>query len=167
MLKRFEYNRIKAVEYANKWAYLRNPRYIDFDKYGGDCTNFCSQSIYEGSKVMNYTKTFGWYYNSSYDRSPSWTGVKYLYNFLINNNSQGPQAIETSIEKIELGDIIQLSTNGQDFHHSVVVVSTGNIPSIDNIFISCHTYDSRRRPLNTYNIYNMRCIHITGVMKYV
>ena len=80
-----EYNRKLAIEYAKKWAYKRNPKYYNYDLLGGDCTNFISQCIYEGCKIMNYTKTYGWYYNSANDKSPSWTGVDFLYKFLINN----------------------------------------------------------------------------------
>ena len=43
---------------------------------------------------MNYTPIFGWYYRSSSDRTASWTGVEYLYNFLIGNRSVGPYAVE-------------------------------------------------------------------------
>ena len=57
-----EYDRNSATEYAKKWAYLRNPKYYNFDPVGGDCTSFTSQCIYEGSKVMNYDKKNGWYY---------------------------------------------------------------------------------------------------------
>lgn len=51
-----EYQREKAVEYAKKWAYRRNPNYYNYDAVGGDCTNFASQCIYAGSQVMNYNK---------------------------------------------------------------------------------------------------------------
>ena len=37
------YNREKAVSYAEKWAFSRNPRYMSFDGIGGDCTSFVSQ----------------------------------------------------------------------------------------------------------------------------
>ena len=40
-----EYEREKAVQYAKKWAYGRNPEYFNFDPIGGDCTNFISQCI--------------------------------------------------------------------------------------------------------------------------
>ena len=86
------YNRILAKEYAKKWAFLRNPKYYAFDKIGGDCTSFISQCIYAGSKVMNYTPELGWYYINSTQRSPSWSGVQYLYNFLISNTGVGPFA---------------------------------------------------------------------------
>ena len=55
-----KYNRQKAIEYANKWAFKRNPKYYNFDSLGGDCTNFVSQCIYVGSNKMNYTKLYGW-----------------------------------------------------------------------------------------------------------
>lgn len=40
------YDRKKSIEYAKKWAYLRNPKYYNFDPVGGDCTSFASQCIY-------------------------------------------------------------------------------------------------------------------------
>lgn len=39
MLINMPYDRNKAVDYANKWAMSRNPRYLDFHGLGGDCTN--------------------------------------------------------------------------------------------------------------------------------
>ena len=56
-----KYNREQAIDYAKKWAYKRNPRYYNYDPLGGDCTNFISQCVYAGSKVMNYNKVYGWY----------------------------------------------------------------------------------------------------------
>lgn len=53
-MKIVEYNREKAKQYAKKWAYLRNPSYYDYDKIGGDCTNFVSQCIFAGAGHMNY-----------------------------------------------------------------------------------------------------------------
>ena len=67
------YDRQAAVAYAHRWAYLRNPAFYNFDKLGGDCTNFASQCLYAGAGVMDYTPTFGWYYNSQYSRAPAWT----------------------------------------------------------------------------------------------
>ena len=77
------YLRERAVTYAKKYAFGQNPIFGNFRGIGGNCTNFVSQSIYAGSCVMNYTPTFGWYYVSLDDRSPSWTGVQYFYNFMI------------------------------------------------------------------------------------
>ena len=84
------YKREEVKEYAKKWAYKRNPQYYNYDLIGGDCTNFVSQCIYAGSEVMNYNKTNGWYYNNANDKSPSWTGVEFLYDFLVKNKGKGP-----------------------------------------------------------------------------
>lgn len=76
------YNRSLAIAYAKKWALSRNPIYYNFDAVGGDCTSFISQCLFAGSKKMNYSRKNGWYYNSGYDKSPSWSGVEFLHRFL-------------------------------------------------------------------------------------
>lgn len=157
-MQEIPYNRDAAVAYARKWALSRNPAYYDFEKIGGDCTNFTSQSIYAGAKVMNYTPTFGWYYRSSYDRAPAWTGVEYLYNFLINNKSVGPYGHVVSQREAMPGDIVQLGTTGGDFYHSPMITAVSPI-----ILVAAHTYDALDRPLSSY-IYDVaRFIHIDGV----
>ena len=148
------------------WAYSRNPKYYDFDNLGGDCTNFVSQCIYAGSKVMNYTKNTGWYYNSINDRSPSWTGVEFLSNFLINNKGIGPIGIIVNIENIEIGDVAQLSFDGITFTHSVVVVNIGDTRTLDKIFVASHTYDSYNKRISTYISEKIKFIHIEKVYKW-
>ena len=78
-----DYNRRAAVAYANRWALSRNPEYFDYSGIGGDCTSFASQTVYAGTGVMNYTGDTGWYYINANDKSPSWTGVDYFYNFIL------------------------------------------------------------------------------------
>ena len=39
-MKEKSYNRQKVLDYAQKWAYDRNPHYYNFDGVGGDCTSF-------------------------------------------------------------------------------------------------------------------------------
>ena len=76
------YDRIAAISYAKKWALARNPKYYNFDAVGGDCTSFVSQCLFAGSKKMNYSSKNGWFYNNGYNKSPSWSGVEFLYKFL-------------------------------------------------------------------------------------
>ena len=83
------YDRASAINYAQKWALSRNPKYYNFDAVGGDCTSFISQCLFAGSKKMNYNHENGWYYNNGYDKSPSWSSVEFLYQFLIKNKSYG------------------------------------------------------------------------------
>lgn len=158
-----QYNRESAVAYAHQWAYGRNPRYYDFEKIGGDCTNFTSQALYAGSGVMNPTPTFGWYYYGLNNRAPAWTGVDYLYRFLVNNHGVGPVAIETDISQVEPGDIVQLSFDGVSFVHSPIIVSVGDPPSPSNILVAAHTFDADNRPLNSYEYARARFLHITHV----
>lgn len=88
-------------------------------KIGGDCTSFVSQCIFAGAKVMNYTKDVGWYYINGNNKSPSWSGVDFLYKFLINNKSVGPYGKEAKINEIKIGDIAQLSFDGDKFEHTL------------------------------------------------
>ena len=143
-MKEIGYQREAVLEYAKRWANGRNPRYLDFEHMGGDCTNFASQCIYAGSGVMNYTPTMGWYYSSGSNRSPSWTGVVYLYNFLTGNKSAG--------------DIVQLGNKNGYYHSPVVVDVAGN-----NILVAAHSYDAYMRPLDSYIYEKVRFIHIQGV----
>lgn len=156
-MKSIPYNRALVYEYASKWAFSRNPLYYSFNNIGGDCTNFASQCIYAGCGIMNFAPD-GWYYTSVSDRSPSWTGVEFLYSFLINNRSSGPHAIESSIDKMETGDIIQLSSNGGIFTHTLVVT---HVSKLHSIFVSAHSYDAFNRPLSTYEYNDIRFIHIS------
>ncbi len=160
------YDREKVVFYANEWALGRNPIYYDFQEVGGDCTNFVSQCIFAGAGVMNYTRDIGWYYNSVSDRSAAWSGVQYLYNFMTTNLGSGPYGYETTIENAELGDVIQLSFDGLEFTHALIISNIFEPPTLDSVEICCHTYDSINRPINTYIYEALRVIHIEDVRGY-
>lgn len=157
-MREIPYNRDAAVAYARRWALGRNRAYYDFEKIGGDCTNFASQSIFAGSRVMNFTPVMGWYYRSSSDRSASWSGVQYLYQFLVNNRSVGPYAHEVSQSEVLPGDIVQLGARDGRFYHSPVITAV-----TPEILVAAHTYDALDRPLSSY-IYDVaRFLHIDGV----
>lgn len=153
------YNRSDVYNYAKKWAYSRNPRYYNFDPVGGDCTNFISQCIFAGAKEMNYNKNNGWYYINGNNKSPSWTGVEFLYNFLISNKGPGPHGKDEKINELEIGDLIQLSFDGMKYSHSLIVVKNG-INTTDTL-ISAHTYDTFGKRVADYNFRKYRCVHIT------
>lgn len=156
-----EYDRKAAVAYAKKWAFKRNPAYYDFSLLGGDCTNFASQCLFAGAGVMNFTPTFGWYYKSPSDRAPAWTGVEFLYNFLVNNKGAGPYGEEVAPNKLQAGDLIQLGNAADDYYHTPVVVEVKN----GMIFVAAHTLDAYGRPLASYGFSNVRGIHILGVRR--
>ena len=152
------YNRNAVYEYAKKWAYSRNPKYYNYDPVGGDCTNFASQCIFAGYNEMNYNKDNGWYYINGNNKSPSWTGVEFLYNFLITNKGTGPSGIKTTIDKLDIGDIIQLNFDASRFSHSLVVIQ--NAKTLDKTLVATHTFDTFGKKVSDYNYYNYRCVHI-------
>lgn len=154
-----EYDREAAVQYAKKWAYGRNPAFYDFTRIGGDCTNFASQCIFAGAGVMNFTPVTGWFYRSTNDRTASWTGVEYLYNFLTRNDGVGPYAMEVPLSELQVGDIVQLGRATGDFYHSPVVVGFSG----GEILVAAHTYDVYGKRLSSYTFERSRGIHILKV----
>lgn len=157
------YDRRAALLYAQRWGRGRNPAYFDFTDLGGDCTNFISQCVYAGSGVMNYTPTYGWYYIDAQDRTASWTGVEYFYNFMTANDGPGPHMTEVPVSQIRPGDVIQLGRRDGSFYHSLLVTRTGFYPSVNNIYITTHSFDAYMRRLNTYEAEAMRFLHVDYV----
>lgn len=162
-MKEILYDRKTVYEYAKRWAYGRNPQYYNFDNVGGDCTSFVSQCIFSGAKVMNYSTNSGWYYINGNRKSPSWSGVEFLYKFLVNNKLTGPYGKETNNDNIEIGDIIQISFDGEKFEHSVIIVDIADKFDVNKIYIASHTYDSFYKSLSEYDYDKLRFIHIEGV----
>jgi len=153
------YNRLAAVEYAKKWAFKRNPKYFDFTQLGGNCTNYVSQCLVAGGMPMNYNYPLGWFFRSVNDRAAAFTGVQYFYNFLTRNaKSRGPNAIEIDLKNAQLGDIIQLSFDGESFSHATIIVKTNG----SNPLLAANTYDVLYKPLSDYFFQNIRVLHILG-----
>ena len=162
------YDRMAAVRYAHQWAYGRNPAFYDYEYIGGDCTNFASQCVYAGSRVMNYTKDLGWYYINANNKAPAWTGVVLFYNFMTRKErTAGPVAQESSISQVEPGDVIQLSFDGEGWNHSPVVVRLLHQPALQpaDVLIAAHSYDADNRPLSSYDYRAVRFLHFIGVRK--
>ena len=137
----------KAVRYAGKWAYGRNPAYYDFDGLGGDCTNFISQCIDAAGAVMNYTKDLGWYYVSLRDRAAAWTGV-------------GPFGSVVPLSAVRVGDVVQLGEAGR-YYHSLLVVSVKD----GQPYVAAHTSDAFNRPLFSYMFGDLRVLRIDRARK--
>lgn len=154
------YDRVTASEYAKKWALSRNPEFGDFHDIGGDCTNFISQCLLAGGGVMNYEYVKGWFYQSMTKRSPSWTSVAYLQRFLLRKEeSMGPFGIIVPLNKIEVGDLLQLRQNKSHFNHTLIVSAILN----GEIYVCAHTNDALDRPLKDYQYFAIQPIHIVGV----
>lgn len=161
-----DYDRSAAVRYAHRWAYGRNPAFYDYEELGGDCTNFASQCVFAGCGIMNFTPDFGWYYIDANQKSPSWTGVPYLWNFLTRKEpSVGPIALPCDLEDLRPGDLVQLSFSGEGFQHTPVVVRVSYPVTLESVLIAAHSYDADDRPLSTYEFQNIRFLHILGTIR--
>ena len=153
------YLRENALLYAKRYAFSQNPIFGDFRGIGGNCTNFVSQCIYAGSCKMNYKSTFGWYYISLNERSPSWTGVEYFYNFMTTNRDVGPFGRPCTPDEAEVGDVIQLGRESDGYYHTLLIVGFEG----DDPLVAAQTDDAFERPLSTYTYDFSRYIKILGV----
>ena len=153
------YLRENALMYANRYALSQNPIFGNFAGIGGNCTNFVSQCIYAGSCRMNYKPTFGWYYISMNERSPSWTGVEYFYNFITTNADVGPFGRDAMPDELEVGDVIQLGREGEGFYHTLIIIGFDG----DDPLIAAQTDNALGRALSTYEYDFARYIKILGV----
>ena len=160
MLVTGTYRRERALEYARRWAFARNPLFSDFTGIGGDCTNFVSQCLYAGGCQMNLTPVFGWYYISPEDRSAAFSGVEYFYNFITANEGVGPYGEEADAAAMVPGDVILLGREADGYYHALLVM--GHADDGD-ILIAAHTDDALDRRLSSYTFDFARYLHVLGV----
>ncbi|MDE7301654.1 MAG: amidase domain-containing protein, partial [Clostridia bacterium] len=68
-------------------------------------------------------------------------------------------AEEVPLDRLKVGDIVQLGRATGDFYHSPVVVRISN----GRIYVAAHSYDAFNKPLSSYRFEQARGIHILGV----
>lgn len=88
------YNRQKAVAYANKYAGAAwgagnngryNPKYVNYNVKGGDCTNFASQVLGDPEEGGGLRMTGPWRYRYAAGGSKTWVQTDSFKNFLIRS----------------------------------------------------------------------------------
>ncbi|MBO4299062.1 MAG: amidase domain-containing protein [Clostridia bacterium] len=141
------YDRGKAVSYARTWALHRNPAFGNFSGLGGDCANFASQCLWAG---WNRRMASQWYYRSMDDRTPSWSGVKFLRRWLL----EAGRAEICDLGEAEAGDVIFL-WNGSRYYHTLVVLRPGGDP-----LVAAHTHDALNRPVSDYGPVAREALHV-------
>ena len=165
----FTYQRGSAVTYADTWAGSINTTYNDYTN--NDCTNYASQSIYEGtqhtmSDPTNYNSN--WYYDFySHGGSYPWVNVGGLYTFLTSNTGKGPYGYSSGAYTCNLsqGDVVTMK-DGAGWKHTVVVVAiTGDCHVASNILVDSHDIDRYHYALSNYSGYTWYAITISGYIK--
>ncbi|WHY87585.1 amidase domain-containing protein [Neobacillus novalis] len=137
----YQYNRLRAVQYAERWWNSYNPA---FKKFENDCTNFISQCLRAGGAPMRGFPNRGsgwWLQNKNW--SYSWTMAHSLRQYLANSKS-GLRAREVSgPDQLLLGDVICYDFEGDGrFNHNTIV--TGRDANGEPL-VNAHTYNSRMR----------------------
>ena len=169
-----EYDREKAVEYAQQWYNKRNPEFLEYDLYGGNCQNFASQCIHAGGMDMdiNGTYTCQWkFYGKDLNlkqvasgRSYSFIGVDEFYSYAVYNRSSGlVTQPDIDLKYAQKGDVIQVGAYGK-WRHSLVVsdVLTDENGTQTEIILASNTADRWNYPLSAYIYTYPRLIHIDG-----
>lgn len=137
----YQYNRLQAVQYAERWWNSYNPAYKKFEN---DCTNFISQCLHTGGAPMRGypNRSSGWWLRNN-NWSYSWSIAHSLRLYLANSNS-GLRAQEVSSpDQLLLGDVICYDFEGDGrFNHNTIV--TGK-DAFGMPLVNAHTYNSRQR----------------------
>lgn len=117
-----------AVKYATNHVHSPNSNYADFTNIGGDCTNFVSQALYAGGIKQVSGSNLGqngWFYNTSSQRSATWTGAHEFGNFWRSRVGVISKRYKSEIIQFASpGDVIQYKEYGTGLrYHSVMVTS--------------------------------------------
>ncbi|MUK88805.1 hypothetical protein GMD78_10410 [Ornithinibacillus sp. L9] len=140
-IERFSYDRMAAVQYAERWWNSYNPEYRKFDV---DCTNYVSQCLRAGGAPMRGApnRNQGWWYQNN-NWSYSWS-VAHSLRWYLSGSTQGLKGTEVaSASELSPGDIICYDFEGDGrWDHNTIVVSKDNhrMP-----LVNAHTDNSRHR----------------------
>ena len=137
----YQYDRLAAVRYAERWWNSYNPKYKKFEV---DCTNYISQCIHEGGVPMTGypNRSKGWWMRNN-NWSYSWS-VAHSFRWYLSGSTSGLRAKEvSSAEELLLGDVICYDFEGDGrFNHTTIVVAKDaeGMP-----LVNAHTSNSRMR----------------------
>jgi len=139
--KSFKYDRLKAVQYAERWWNDYNPAFQSFDV---DCTNYISQCLHAGGAPMlgfsNRSK--GWWMRNN-NWSYSWSVANSMRWYLPGSKTGLTAKEVNSPSQLLPGDVICYDFQGDGrFDHTTIVTAKDaeGMP-----LVNAHTTNSRRR----------------------
>lgn len=139
--KPFKYDRLKAVQYAERWWNEYNPKYLRFNN---DCTNYISQCLHAGNAPMiGYPRRErGWWM-----RNGSWSYTWAVANALrwyLPNAKSGLRAKEVSApSELIPGDVIFYDFQGDGRYDHTTIVTAKDANGMP--LVNAHTFNSRMR----------------------
>lgn len=137
----FHYDRMKAVQYAERWWNDYNPAFKNFEV---DCTNYISQCLHAGGAPMRVFKdrSKGWWMMNS-NWSFSWTVANSLRWYLPSAKT-GVRAKEvSSASELLPGDVICYDFQGDGRFDHTTIVTAKDVNGMP--LVNAHTANSRRR----------------------
>jgi len=139
--ERFVYDRLAAVQYAERWWNSYNPQYRKFEV---DCTNYVSQCLRAGGAPMRGApnRNQGWWYSGS-NWSYSWA-VAHSLRWYLAGSTQGLTGTEVdSPAELQPGDVICYDFEGDGrWNHNTIVVAKD---AYGMPLVNAHTSNSRQR----------------------
>lgn len=136
----YTYDRLKAVQYAERWWDEYNPNYPDFEN---DCTSFISQCLHAGGVPMwgRPNRSKGWWMTGK-SWSWSWSVANSLKTVLEQSKGIRTKVVDAP-QKLLLGDVICYDFQGDGrFDHNTIVTGKdqAGMP-----LVNAHTTNSRQR----------------------
>jgi len=151
------YNRDKAKAYMDKYLLKSNDDFYDYSDEGGNCQNYASQCINAGGVDMDYEDE-EWYYEEPDDYSSSWTGVKWFYDYIKNNENDGIVGdVDCNLYYGQIGDVIQVGYD-DEYKHTTIISNVIN----GEILVNSNSVDLKDYPINAYAYPLKRLIKILG-----
>jgi hypothetical protein len=142
-----------AVDYAykysgaaneEKYGFVYNKSYGDFNPQGGDCANFASQILFEGGK---FRKTSAWNFSRG-TGSKAWLNAQGFKDYMIASGRASVVAsgnydkVYKAAYKLKPGDFIAYEKGGKITHVSTVT----DADSRGYTLVNCHNTDRNRVP---------------------
>ena len=118
----YGYDRDKACQYAQRYAYNYNPNYKDYNAVGGDCANFVSQCLIAGG--LNFQQMCP---KVAYGVGGTVPNEVNLANCLKKNGWTSTTYAPTNFKK---GDVVTYSNPG----HAVIAIQ-----GYPNVLIAAHS----------------------------
>ena len=152
-LSTIDKRRSDAVEYADKFCgaasstvngYKYNKKYRDYNSKGGDCANFASQILFEGSK---FRKNSAWNYDKN-GATRSWLNADGFKNYMVYSGRASIIAygsydkVYKASYKLLPGDFVAYEKKNDITHISVVTGADSRGYSL----VSCHNSDRNKVP---------------------
>lgn len=160
------YDRDAARAYMLTWVGKRNPAFMAYDDYGGNCMNFGSQVLAAGGIPMDTNGGYetGWYWYSASQTTLPWVNVGSFRDYVAAPRVSGLVAVaDAPYFSGETGDIITMGVDEPANHTTVILdaITDENGNVVDYLLCS-NTADLRNFPASAYYYTNRQLIRIIG-----